>query len=581
MVWILISQSVMQDDWSGGPGVCGPVTGSFGTSYCSGTDVETSYPGLVRPSVVSTTPTWVERNLHPSISGHDNTGIEIVDFDGDGDMDIVASDEDYTRKLHILYNDGCATSFADSVVDDASGVGRGFEGVVVYDFDGNGYLDIFTGGEYYPNSSWYGQTVVYMGGPSGFSRQNWYLGQEPEDIANPTDLLNNGYVGTVITGHNSPLIYYYHDGTSWNSYTITSDIGDVVLDMAAHDMDGDGDDDVLLTLDGSQGLVIYRNDGGGTFTRVVIDGTLANGWKYMDVEDVDGDGDYDIAMTNRGSGRVYIYYNNGGLNFTRTTLDNALTSPIGVDIADMDLNGLPDVVVADPGSNKMYFYVQIPISPYWIKIPSSSSRPYFAAYIKDLDGDGYPDILTKTWNTAPGLWLYKTSPKFKPTAELVSSVYEDTYQRRWLSVEVRFTPCNNTLSGKRVDVYVRASRDGTTWTPWDGPYTFTSNGTLPLTGPFTSNTYKFLQYRLVLYSSTDSLTAPVVDYVRFNYDPLGSEDDLSTGESGDHGIGSGGRITVYSVSGEVVYRGRKVPPLPGGVYFVVEEGGKVHRVVVR
>ena len=570
----------MQDDWSGGPGVCGPVPGGFGSSYCSGSSVETSYPGLVRPTTSSVSPTWSERNIHPAISGHDNTGIQIIDFDGDGDMDIVASDEDHTRKLHILYNDGCATSFADSVIDDASGVGRGFEGVVVYDFDGNGYLDIFTGGEYYPNSSWYGQTVVYMGGPSGFSRQYWHLGQEAEDIANPTDLLNNGYVGTVITGHNSPLIYYYHDGTSWRSHIITSDIGDVILDMAAYDMDGDGDDDVILTLNGSQGLVIYRNDGGGSFTRVVIDGSLASGWKYMDVADIDNDGDLDIAMTNMGSGKVYIYTNQGGLTFSRTTLDNSLTSPVGIDIGDLDLNSLPDIVVADPGSQKMYFYIHLPTPPYWVKVTSTSTRPYFAAYINDLDGDGYPDVFTKTQSTSPGLWMYKTTPKFEPVGELTSSIYEDPYYRLWLTVEVRFTPCNDSRPGKRVDVYVRGSRDGSTWTSWVGPYTFTSSGTQTLTGPFATTPYKFLQYRLVLYSSSDSLTAPVVDYVRFTYDPLGSEGDLSADENGLYS-GFTGRLRVYNASGKLIYEGRKVPRLSKGVFFIVEETGKAHRVVIR
>jgi len=514
----LLSQSVIQTDWSGGPGVCGPVAGGFGSSFCSGYNVEWHYPDLVRPVAAGVSYTWTERNIHPNISGHDNTGIQVVDFDGDGDMDIVASDEDYTRKLHILLNDGCAVSFADSVVDDASGVGRGFEGVVVYDFDGNGYPDIFTGGEYYPNSSWYGQTVVYMNDAPGFNftRHYWYLGNEAEDIADPTDLLSNGHVGTVITGHSSPVKYYWYDGTTWQSYDIAANVGGVVLDMAARDLDGDGDDDVLISLnEGYQGLVVYENDytGSGNFIRRVLDNSLADGWKYMDVEDMDGDGDYDVVLTNMGSGRVWLYTNNGAFSFTRTLIAT-VGQPIGVDAEDVDLDGDMDVVVAAYGDNRIYFIINTGSS--WLQMASPFSRPYFAAYSKDLNGDGFPDILTKTASSSPGLWAYFTDVQFEPRAQLTSSIYEDTYQRRWLSVELRYSPCWDTVSGKRTEVYVRASRNNVTWTAWDGPYTFTSSGTLPLSSTFSSGTYKYLQYRLVMYSSSDSSITPVIDYVKFN-----------------------------------------------------------------
>jgi len=111
------------------------------------------------------------------------------------------------------------------------------------------------------------------------------------------------------------------------------------------DFDGDGDDDLFIV---QQGL--YRNDGGGVFTRVVgapvgHAGAVGTTWA-----DIDNDGDLDCCLSGGDPGGSSLYRNDGGAGFTRITTgvagDSLGHKAWGSAWADIDRDGFTDLVMA-------------------------------------------------------------------------------------------------------------------------------------------------------------------------------------------------------------------------------------------
>ncbi|MEO0175730.1 MAG: hypothetical protein ABIL28_04980, partial [candidate division WOR-3 bacterium] len=128
-----------------------------------------------------------------------------------------------------------------------------------------------------------------------------------------------------------------------------------------------------------------------------------------------------------------------------------------------------------------------------------------------------------------------------------------------------FSLCS--MSGVLVKLYVRASKDLVSWTPWVFVGDYTATSTLPLPSPFTTINYRYLQYRLELYASSDQTKSPIIDYVRFDYDPLGGDDELSVSENVKGN--SPDYYGVYTVDGKRAYEIKR------GIYFIRLKNGRV------
>ncbi|MEZ4920442.1 MAG: T9SS type A sorting domain-containing protein [Saprospiraceae bacterium] len=130
--------------------------------------------------------------------------------------------------------------------------------------------------------------------------------------------------------------------------------------VAFSDVDGDGDEDVLITgFNYTEQRIskLYLNDGAANFTNVpntpfvgVLTGSIA-------FADVDGDGDEDVVIAGStfsdGSKATILYINNGGGEFT---MDSSATfiSVIGaVAFADIDGDNDQDLIVSGTKANSV------------------------------------------------------------------------------------------------------------------------------------------------------------------------------------------------------------------------------------
>ncbi len=174
-------------------------------------------------------------------------------------------------------------------------------------------------------------------------------------------------------------------------------------DVAAGDIDGDNDVDLVSVADGSSlsntSIDVYRNSGNGTFTRESATGGSAG--RRVELVDLDGDGDRDLAITN-GWGATFtsVLLNQGGGTFgpqqqiavgdgqggiTSADLDGDGDRDLAVGRLDSNTNESEVVVLTNSGAGVFGIATRIPLSgPDYSGIPSLDAG--------DVDGDGDSDL---------------------------------------------------------------------------------------------------------------------------------------------------------------------------------------------
>lgn len=129
------------------------------------------------------------------------------------------------------------------------------------------------------------------------------------------------------------------------------------IDAAFADYDNDGNQDLFITT--TRGIIVYKNQGDGTFSRVRGDIGLRNttDGRKMLFADFDQDGDLDLYVSQKGQNR--FFRNNGDGTFTEQAAAMGLTgSPNGadnMDFADYDSDGDLDIVTVNDKTGLQLF----------------------------------------------------------------------------------------------------------------------------------------------------------------------------------------------------------------------------------
>ena len=181
-----------------------------------------------------------------------------------------------------------------------------------------------------------------------------------------------------------------------------------VIDAFPADMDGDGDIDVLAAKPGSPfgggSIVLYRNNGNGSFTELnnKFPGSSAALVSNVVGSDLDNDGDIDVVVGSAGfsSGGVRVYRNNGNLSFTRT-FDNG-NSPVlwNIHLADLNGDNRPEIMFSLGGSfDQIGVYVNSGNLSSWgnlipVKQGTNTGDEPRSLHAADIDGDGDVDVMS-------------------------------------------------------------------------------------------------------------------------------------------------------------------------------------------
>lgn len=350
-------------------------------------------------------------------------GINVGDLNRDGKTDIVAGPywypgTDFTSKM--AFRPPRATPF------DVSGDSDCYL-IFVYDLSQDGWPDIVslrTAG---------GAEVVWYENPKG-AAGNWaehvvFSGSNDEAPAF-TDIdgdgkpelvtIVNGYGGWAKPSWTSPQ-------STWTFVPVTakSAWGQYTHGLGVADVDGDGRRDLLLsegwwaqpatpttTPWASHPATFWAQD----------DPSESYGGAQMFVDDVDGDGDGDVITSLQAHGWGLAWFENKGGTFAKHVIVNtraeeaqygvAFAQPHAVDVADIDGDGLRDIVTGKRkgahGNGLTAAELDAPAVLYWFKLVRPAGQtPHYEPHlvdseagvgtqitITDVNGDGLSDILT-------------------------------------------------------------------------------------------------------------------------------------------------------------------------------------------
>ncbi|MEM1214980.1 MAG: T9SS type A sorting domain-containing protein [Bacteroidota bacterium] len=220
------------------------------------------------------------------------------------------------------------------------------------------------------------------------------------DGDNDQDVLITGFIGSI--DPSSKL--YINDGMGSFTEMLNTPFADVGFSSIAFaDVDGDNDQDVLITgfTDASARISkLYANDGTGSFTEILDTPFTGVESGSVAFADVDGDNDQDVLITGRDSAFTPIsklYINDGTGSFTEmldTPFENVGESAIA--FADVDGDNDQDVLLTGFNgtvtSSKLYINDGMGSFTEMLNTPFADVSGSSIAFA-DVDGDNDQDVL--------------------------------------------------------------------------------------------------------------------------------------------------------------------------------------------
>ncbi|MCK7591694.1 T9SS type A sorting domain-containing protein [Subsaxibacter sp. CAU 1640] len=316
--------------------------------------------------------------------------MDTADFDGDGDMDVVASSTNDNKIAWFENVDGLGAFGPEQVISTASEVGK----VRTADMDGDGDMDILYSKTDDFTLGWFEN----LDGAGGFSSElviDAVDGTSRE--LHIVDMDADGDLDFIANIGNNIILYHNNGNTgSFEPSILTKHIdgGRIVY---ADDIDGDGDKDIVAASYWDDKISWYENlDGQGNFynTQKIIASTL-NGATSVHVGDVDGDGFNDVLATSYLDYEVVWYKNLDGLGTfgEANIIDDNLYNAGRVYLSDIDADGDMDVFAL--GSTRVAWYENLDGQGTFGTVQTieliSNFRMHDIAFA-DLDGDGDLDL---------------------------------------------------------------------------------------------------------------------------------------------------------------------------------------------
>ncbi|MFN7941985.1 MAG: VCBS repeat-containing protein [Thermoanaerobaculia bacterium] len=322
----------------------------------------------------------------------------LADLDRDGDTDHVYADWDDVRWVENLTIHRSGRLLAATVVDGA--VDEAFDAAAV-DLDRDGDLDLVSVSEADD------RIVLHRNdgtpGDGGWSNVSAALAVDGARAVAAGDLDGDGDPDLVAAAYNENGVFWYEsDGTpfngGWTERSISLGAGGAD-DVLLADLDGDGDLDVACAQYLDDEISWYRNNGGSppSFASFFVDGDAYDGPRAVAAGDLDGDGDLDLAAVSETADAVVWYTNDGTPDvgeWARHRTDNGDSDgPKDVALADLDRDGDLDTLVANYAGDDVLWYENDGTLAGWTAREIAACGGARGIASGDFDRDGDLDVL--------------------------------------------------------------------------------------------------------------------------------------------------------------------------------------------
>jgi hypothetical protein len=290
----------------------------------------------------------------------------------------------------------------------------GFWGVAALDIDGDGLLDIAAtdnSSAIVPISKLCILRNTSSGGNISFTQFNFTANLSTQGLA-VGDLNNDGKPDVIVANSGSDNVsVFINTSTPGNiSFAAKKDFrtGRYTTNICIVDFDGDKKLDFVINNGSDQSISVFRNitnDSLSFEAPLTIQVAASGTTEYLATGDLDGDGKPDLAVTN-------AYYTNtvsvikntsvpGSISFAPRTDYPTPNDPMHVAFQDMNGDGKLDMVVANGSYGKSLSVFKNISSNSVISFDTRVDYSYpngnnwfFALALCDIDGDNRPDITT-------------------------------------------------------------------------------------------------------------------------------------------------------------------------------------------
>ena len=354
---------------------------------------------------------WVAHTVATVLGGL--RSVHSGDLDGDGDQDLLSASTSDDKVAWYENAAGNGTAWTRRTITTAA---QGAWSVFPGDMDGDGDLDVLSASIDDDKVAWYENTA---GNGTAWTPRTISTIAAGALSVHAADVDRDGDLDVLSASFTDSKIAWYENtagnGTAWTLITIST-AAEGAAWVSTADVDADGDLDALAALVVADGVVWYENVGGvgdAWTPRTVATGvgtplTVAAG-------DVDGDGDEDLVTAAYNAGAVAWYRNDtihSGACFT--TPPPISTSALGawsVVSADVDGDGDQDALSSSTLANSLtWFENAAGNGSAWVtRTITTSVHAPASAFAADLDGDGDQDALTVLLLMDAVLWYENTA----------------------------------------------------------------------------------------------------------------------------------------------------------------------------
>jgi hypothetical protein len=290
------------------------------------------------------------------------TDVALADIDGDGDLDILGSNEqspggdvdDITWWENVA---GDGATWAAHVIEPTF---YGAINVVAGDIDGDGDLDVV-------GTTYLSTHIPWWENVNG-DGSVWIEHQVERDWATASELLigdlDNDGDPDVLAASNNVIAWWENvnaDATIWLRHTIITST-DGYRNVAVGDVDGDGALDVISAAVYFNAVTWWENPGSVSavwIRHVLEDSRNAEAWD-VDTGDFDGDGDLDLVVAAMDDGvTLWVNSSGDGASWSETQVDGTVEDLRYVASGDLDRDGDLDIIGSSQSGNYVMAWLNV------------------------------------------------------------------------------------------------------------------------------------------------------------------------------------------------------------------------------